>query len=164
MQNSDLVWVRENAGLSQQQAADLMGVERRTFSRWETGAVKMPPAKWNAFLVKVNTPASVIPKVKTLPPEHPLAGIVPPDWPGLTSFSEDWTEEMYEPLIMHLVEKNGPMTKDKLLAECMSLADLHDVHKAIDDGVRDGVYSLKAGRISLTEKGRAWARGLDLIG
>lgn len=164
MENADLVWVRENAGLSQQQAAELMGVDRRTFSRWETGAVKMPTHKWSTFLVKVNTPASAIPKVKTLPAEHPLTGVVPPDWPGLSLFSDDWTEDMFRPLIAYVVKQKGPLEKDDLISESLKLATLHDAHKAIEDGIREGLYFRKGDRIGITQKGRDWARGLDLIG
>lgn len=164
MENADLVWVRENSGLSQQQAAELMGVDRRTFSRWETGAVKMPTHKWNAFLAKVNTPAGAIPKIKTLPDEHPLADVVPADWHGLSLFSDDWTEEMFEPLVLHVVKQNGPMEQEDIIAASLQLASAHDAHKAIADGIRDGLYFRKGNRIGITPKGREWANGLDLIG
>lgn len=164
MENSDLTWVRENAGLSQQQAADLMGVDRRTFSRWETGAVRMPSHKWSAFLVKVNTPASAIPKIKKLPKEHPLSNVVPPDWPGLALFSDDWTEDMFSPLLMYVMKQNGPMDQDDLIEASLKLATAHDAHKAIEDGIKEGIYFRKGERIGLTQKGREWATGLDLIG
>jgi transcriptional regulator with XRE-family HTH domain len=50
VKNYDLVWARERAGWTQDQAARKMDVRRRTFSRWETGAISMPNRKWQAFL------------------------------------------------------------------------------------------------------------------
>lgn len=62
MKNFDLIWARERAGLTQQQAAELFGVDRKTIGRWETGAVKMPNRKWHAFLKLIEVAETQIPK------------------------------------------------------------------------------------------------------
>lgn len=38
-------WMRQQAGWSQAEAAEQIGVSRETFNRWETGALVIPPAK-----------------------------------------------------------------------------------------------------------------------
>lgn len=38
-------WIRQQAGWTQAEAAAEMGVARETFTRWETGAAVIPPAK-----------------------------------------------------------------------------------------------------------------------
>jgi hypothetical protein len=63
--NHALIFAREHAGLTQAEAAELVTVSARTFSRWETTAVQMPNRKWNKFLRAVNLTAADIPK----PPE-----------------------------------------------------------------------------------------------
>ena len=62
VKNYDLNWARTNAGLSQTEAALKMEVDRKTFNRWETGVVNIPPAKWSKFLKLIALDASAIPK------------------------------------------------------------------------------------------------------
>lgn len=44
---------RHRAGLTQSQAAALVGGSRRTWQNWELGVVPMPMAKWELFQIKV---------------------------------------------------------------------------------------------------------------
>lgn len=62
MKNYDLIWARERAGLTQEQAAAKIGAHRVTFARWETGAVAMPKRKWTAFLAAINVDQKEVPK------------------------------------------------------------------------------------------------------
>lgn len=59
--NYELGWARTNAGLTQAEAAEKMGVNRITFSRWEVGTVDIPPARWAKFLKIVELSAKDIP-------------------------------------------------------------------------------------------------------
>ena len=59
--NYELNWARVTAGLTQTEAAEKMGVDRKTFNRWETGAVEIPPARWAKFLKIVELSAKDIP-------------------------------------------------------------------------------------------------------
>ncbi len=61
MKNHDLIWARAWADLTQDQAAELMNVDRRTFGRWEAGTVAMPAKKWTRFLAKVKVEKKDIP-------------------------------------------------------------------------------------------------------
>lgn len=61
VKNYELNWARTHAGLTQAEAAEKMGVSRVTFTRWETGAVDMPPARWARFLKVVELTANDIP-------------------------------------------------------------------------------------------------------
>lgn len=61
MQNFELKWARENAGLTQAQAAAKIGVARLTFTRWETGATPIPRVKWLKFLAAVELAPTDIP-------------------------------------------------------------------------------------------------------
>lgn len=42
---------RRAAGLTQTQAATLIGAALRTWQDWESGARNMPPAKWAYFVL-----------------------------------------------------------------------------------------------------------------
>ena len=42
---------RRRAGLTQSQAAKLLGVSRRSIAGWETGERPMPRALWTLFLM-----------------------------------------------------------------------------------------------------------------
>lgn len=44
---------RLKAQLTQQQAADVMGVLLRSWQRWEYGTRAMNPRNWELFLIKV---------------------------------------------------------------------------------------------------------------
>lgn len=44
--------VRKSAGLTQEQAARVIGATRRTWQEWEAGRRNMPNAKWELFLLK----------------------------------------------------------------------------------------------------------------
>lgn len=61
MQNYELIWARENAGLTQVQAAAKIGVHRSAFARWETGATPIPRVKWLKFLAAVDLAPTDIP-------------------------------------------------------------------------------------------------------
>jgi len=43
---------RQAAGLTQQQAGELLSVGVRTWQRWEYGERKMSPALWELFRIK----------------------------------------------------------------------------------------------------------------
>lgn len=43
---------RESAGLTQTQAAELIGAKLRTWQDWEYGKRNMPLAKWELFNIK----------------------------------------------------------------------------------------------------------------
>lgn len=59
--NYELNWARTHSGLTQTEAAEKMGVDRKTFNRWETGIVEMPPARWTKFLKIIELSAKDIP-------------------------------------------------------------------------------------------------------
>jgi transcriptional regulator with XRE-family HTH domain len=61
VKNYDLNWARTFAGLTQAEAAEKMGVDRKTFNRWETGVVGMPPLRWAKFLKILELSAKDIP-------------------------------------------------------------------------------------------------------
>jgi len=171
VKNSNLAWVRENAGLSQQAAADLIQVTRRTFNRWETGAVAIPKIKWNLFLLKVNTPESAIPKVKEWDgtERDEVILLMGKEWPGSSLYSSDWPEHLYEGLYKTLLTSpfagETGMTEEKIHSKVTDMMASHDVRLAIANGVKEGLYVVTPeGRINLTEKGRAFNAGEDLIG
>lgn len=62
MKNYDLIWAREHAGLTQEQAAAKICAHRVTFARWEIGAVAMPKRKWLAFLAAIDVDQKDVPK------------------------------------------------------------------------------------------------------
>jgi DNA (cytosine-5)-methyltransferase 1 len=43
---------RQQAGLTQQQAGNLLNVHIRTWQKWEYGERKMSPAMWELFRIK----------------------------------------------------------------------------------------------------------------
>jgi len=43
---------RKKAGLTQTEAAELIGAAMRTWQDWESGARNMPIAKWELWLLK----------------------------------------------------------------------------------------------------------------
>ena len=45
-QPADIAVARKNAGLTQPQAADAMGVSRTTWQSWESGRANMPLSAW----------------------------------------------------------------------------------------------------------------------
>lgn len=45
--------LREHAGLTQQQAADLVHAGLRTYHRWESGQQPVPPAEFELLQIKV---------------------------------------------------------------------------------------------------------------
>ncbi len=47
---------RTRAGLTQTEAAELLGVNERTWQYWESGLYRMRPALWELFVLK--TPAA----------------------------------------------------------------------------------------------------------
>ena len=47
---------REKADLSQEEAAELMGVSRRTWQRWELGEGGMRAAIWGEWLMRIKAP------------------------------------------------------------------------------------------------------------
>jgi DNA-binding XRE family transcriptional regulator len=49
MRNLDLIWVRQQGGLTQAQAAELLNVHRTTFLSWEKGTTKTPLRKMREF-------------------------------------------------------------------------------------------------------------------
>lgn len=50
---SEILRAREDAGLTQQQAADLLFSSWRTWQDWERGERRMHPASWEAFNIKL---------------------------------------------------------------------------------------------------------------
>ena len=61
VKNYDLNWARTHAGLTQAEAAEKMGVDRKTFNRWETGVVNIPRVRWHKFLKILELAVSDIP-------------------------------------------------------------------------------------------------------
>ena len=45
---------REKAGLTQAKASALIGATLRAWQYWEAGERKMPAAKWELWLIKIN--------------------------------------------------------------------------------------------------------------
>jgi transcriptional regulator with XRE-family HTH domain len=62
MKNRELKWTREQSGLTQAAAADLMDVHRVTFAQWESGARPMPALKWQKFLKIAGVNPLAVPK------------------------------------------------------------------------------------------------------
>lgn len=50
---SEVKQARQAAGLTQQQAADLVHTESRNWQNWEYDAARMPAATWELFQIKV---------------------------------------------------------------------------------------------------------------
>ena len=50
---AEILRAREDAGLTQQQAADLLFSSWRTWQNWEAGERRMPPAAWELFNAKL---------------------------------------------------------------------------------------------------------------
>lgn len=168
MKNDDLIWVRENAGLSQKQASELLGVSRRSFIRWEAGDTPIPKVKWNAFLIKVNTSEEAIPKKKEKNPD-PVAELMGEDWPGVSLESEEWSDEMDTEFIVKLVRSfgKGRVEEEKLHTLFADMLTKHDIKLAIKGLVREGFIrrSEDGSKVSLTEQGKDYLRrGHDLIG
>lgn len=170
MKNDDLVWVRENAGLSQKQASELLGVSRRTFIRWETGDTPIPNVKWNAFLIAVNTPESAIPKKKEENPD-PVVELMGEEWPGSSLTLEEWADEMDTDFILAIVRafgKDNRIEEEKLRTLFVDMTARHDVKLAVKSLVHEGCLrrSEDGKRLYITEKGREeyLNHGEDLIG
>jgi DNA-binding transcriptional regulator YiaG len=51
---AEILRAREDAGLTQQQAADLLFSSWRTWQNWEAGERRMPPSAWELFNAKIN--------------------------------------------------------------------------------------------------------------
>lgn len=49
----DVRLARKNTGLTQEQAAQVIGATRRAWQEWEAGRRNMPPAKWELFQKKI---------------------------------------------------------------------------------------------------------------
>lgn len=49
---ADIAAAREAAGLTQEQAAVLVHVKRRTWQDWELGIATIPGAAWELFCIK----------------------------------------------------------------------------------------------------------------
>lgn len=58
----DLAWAREAAGLTQTEAAAILGVSRCTFNKWETGKRTVPSRKAKAFLKLLEITPEKIPR------------------------------------------------------------------------------------------------------
>lgn len=50
---SDIRAARQDAGLTQERAAHLIGAARRAWQEWEAGRRNMPWAKWELFQIKI---------------------------------------------------------------------------------------------------------------
>ncbi len=105
--NYELNWARTHAGLTQAEAAEKMGVNRITFSRWEVGTVAIPPARWAKFLKLVEVSAKDIPAegLEVVPeyidgerstPYLPmrLQRVAESDWPAADK--KQWAKSMEE--------------------------------------------------------------------
>ena len=49
---TDIRQARKASGLTQAQAAELIGASTRAWRAWEAGFRVMPPAKWELFQIK----------------------------------------------------------------------------------------------------------------
>lgn len=60
---------RDDAGLTQTKAGELIFGTRRTWADWEGGARKMPPAAWHLFLLLTDQHPTqkLSPKLERLP-------------------------------------------------------------------------------------------------
>lgn len=52
-----VIEARKSAGLTQSEAAALVGATLRTWQYWEAGGRTMPGAKWELFLLKTGVAA-----------------------------------------------------------------------------------------------------------
>ena len=52
----ELLAARKEAGLTQTQAAGLVGVKLRAWQYWEAGGRVMPASAWELFQIKTGTP------------------------------------------------------------------------------------------------------------
>lgn len=50
----EIFGMRMNAGLTQQQAAEIVYAGLRTWQQWEAGDRRMHPGLWELFLIKIN--------------------------------------------------------------------------------------------------------------
>ena len=60
--NYDLAWLRKHNRLSQEEAGTLLGVNRVTYSRWETGTQPTPEGTVEKFAAKLGVSAADIPE------------------------------------------------------------------------------------------------------
>jgi DNA-binding XRE family transcriptional regulator len=86
MKNHDLVWLRSHLGLTQEQLGALIGVNRKTITRWEAGDVPMPARKWKALLKASETEQAQIPK------QAPSSPVLADETPDETAETEEDTE------------------------------------------------------------------------
>lgn len=102
MKNYDLSWARTHSGLTQQEASEKMGVDRKTFNRWENNTVAIPAVKMAKFLRLVGVTAASIPSApdpkyldgERVTPYLPmrLQDVAQADWPA--SDSQQWAKSM----------------------------------------------------------------------
>jgi transcriptional regulator with XRE-family HTH domain len=102
MKNYDLSWARTHSGLTQQEASEKMGVDRKTFNRWENNTVAIPAVKMAKFLRLVGVTAASIPSApdpkyldgELVTPYLPmrLQDVAQADWPA--SDSKQWAKSM----------------------------------------------------------------------
>ena len=57
---ADIREARHRAGLTQSQAAGLVGVKLRAWQYWEAGGRGMPASAWELFQIKTGTPSEGI--------------------------------------------------------------------------------------------------------
>lgn len=68
---SDIRAAREAAGLTQDQAAALVHVDRVTWARWENGTRAMHPAMWELFCLKTAPQGAPAPDRAATIPTNP---------------------------------------------------------------------------------------------
>jgi transcriptional regulator with XRE-family HTH domain len=156
VRNHDLVWARESAGWTQEQAAKKMDVRRRTFSRWETGAVSMPNRKWQAFLKLAQVKEYEIPEQRKYDERGFPVGfnidayMVEGDFDfvreeaalkALEGAEHKWrARERYRLLVMHLA-KGAPDASDQVRRY---MAEYDDMADAYFHAMKDAVAQLTA--------------------
>lgn len=164
--NYELNWARTHAGLTQAEAAEKMGVNRITFSRWEVGTVAIPPARWAKFLKLIEVSAEDIPAegLEVVPeyidgelstPYLPmrLQRVAESDWPPADK--KQWAKSMEE-------------DADGLRDDWMShFAHTHD--HSLEDRATNVLWAKNgwleftpSGSYSLTPRGRAHEANLAL--
>ena len=96
----DLVWVREQAFLTQREAAAVCGVSRTTYNRWESGDSVIPARRRGRFYMALGIKASDVPACVSYGVDWYPLGFVP----KITPYSSD---EEIEEVAQRLLELEG---------------------------------------------------------
>jgi transcriptional regulator with XRE-family HTH domain len=96
----DLIWVREQAFLTQREAAAVCGVSRVTYNRWESGDNVIPARRRGRFYIALGIKAADIPACVSYGPDwYPISFT-----PKITPYS---TDAEVEEVSQRLLELEG---------------------------------------------------------